>query len=240
MADTASSGERLFRSIVAAKPKLVTGVPDGMLAQTIMACERTKDFPYIACAREEECIGVASGAAMAGERAIVRLEMNERVVGLYDSPPVDDGRDLLFETSVWIGQDNSTVPFVFTFVNGNPFGGAVDETVDYYPSCWQRHHDAKSKHFPEQMGKSGDAWMPKEPEGLDIRWIEDIHLEISGPHYDAWPPVGFQREFAAAMKSMTVWFSVFTEAKPSVSRLEPDSRIESPKPMPLTPRMSSP
>ena len=74
VADTASSGEKLFRSIQAAKPKLVTGVPDGMLSQTIMLCEASPDFPYIACAREEECIGVASGAAMAGERAIVMVQ----------------------------------------------------------------------------------------------------------------------------------------------------------------------
>lgn len=135
------------------------------------------------------------------ERAIVRVEVNERVHGIFDSPRADRGSDLLLETSVWIAQDNSTVPFVFTFVNGNPFGGAVDETVDYYPSCWQRHHDAKGKHFPEHMGKSGDAWMPKEPAGLEIRWIEDVRLEISGPHHDAWPPVGFQREFAAELKA---------------------------------------
>ena len=36
MAEAASGGDRLFRSIAAAKPKLVTGVPDGMLARTIM------------------------------------------------------------------------------------------------------------------------------------------------------------------------------------------------------------
>jgi sulfopyruvate decarboxylase TPP-binding subunit len=74
MAEQASGGDRLYRSIMAAKPKLVTGVPDGMLAQTIMLCSQTKDVPYIACAREEECIGVASGAAMAGERALVMVQ----------------------------------------------------------------------------------------------------------------------------------------------------------------------
>ncbi len=74
MAEQASGADRLFRSIVAAKPKLVTGVPDGMLAATIMLCEQSKDFPYLACAREEECIGVASGAAMAGERALVMVQ----------------------------------------------------------------------------------------------------------------------------------------------------------------------
>jgi sulfopyruvate decarboxylase TPP-binding subunit len=65
---------RLFRSIAASRPKLVTGVPDGMLAQTIMLCDASTDFPYIACAREEECIGVACGAAMAGERAVVMVQ----------------------------------------------------------------------------------------------------------------------------------------------------------------------
>ncbi len=37
MAGQVSGGDRLFRSIQAAKPKLVTGVPDGMLAQTSVA-----------------------------------------------------------------------------------------------------------------------------------------------------------------------------------------------------------
>src|SRR5262245_13617154 len=74
MGEQAASGERLFRSIEAARPKLVTGVPDGMLAETIRLCAASKDFPYIACAREEETIGVACGAAMAGERAVVLVQ----------------------------------------------------------------------------------------------------------------------------------------------------------------------
>jgi sulfopyruvate decarboxylase subunit alpha len=74
LGEQAASGETLFRSIQASKPKLVTGVPDGMLAGTIMLCAQSKDFPYIACAREEECMGVASGAAMAGERAVVLVQ----------------------------------------------------------------------------------------------------------------------------------------------------------------------
>jgi sulfopyruvate decarboxylase subunit alpha len=74
LGEQAASGDRLFRSIAAAKPKLVTGVPDGMLAETIRLCSEAKDFSYIACAREEECIGVACGAAMAGERAVVLVQ----------------------------------------------------------------------------------------------------------------------------------------------------------------------
>ena len=74
MVEQAAGGDRLFRSIKAAKPKLVTGVPDGMLAETIMLCEGAGEFPYIACAREEETIGVACGAAMAGERAVVLVQ----------------------------------------------------------------------------------------------------------------------------------------------------------------------
>jgi len=74
MVEQAAGGDRLFRSIKTAKPKLVTGVPDGMLAETIMLCEGAGEFPYIACAREEETIGVACGAAMAGERAVVLVQ----------------------------------------------------------------------------------------------------------------------------------------------------------------------
>jgi hypothetical protein len=136
-----------------------------------------------------------------GERAIIRMELDERVVGLFDSSPAEEGSDILFETSVWIDQNSGSLPFVFTFVNGNPFGGAVGETVDYYPSCWQRHHDAKQKYFREHIGKTGDSWMPHELEGLDIRWIENVRLEISGPHHDAWPPTGFQREYATELKA---------------------------------------
>lgn len=69
-----SPGERLFDSLVAARVKIVCGVPDGMLAETIALCAASSAFPYIACAREEECIGVASGAALAGERAAVLIQ----------------------------------------------------------------------------------------------------------------------------------------------------------------------
>lgn len=74
MTGQATAGDPLFRSIAAARPRLVTGVPDGMLAATIFACEASDDFSYIGCAREEECIGVACGAAMAGERAVVLVQ----------------------------------------------------------------------------------------------------------------------------------------------------------------------
>ncbi len=71
--EQAAGGDALFRSIAAAKPKLVTGVPDGMLAETIRLCSESP-IPYIACAREEETIGVACGAALAGERAVVLVQ----------------------------------------------------------------------------------------------------------------------------------------------------------------------
>lgn len=74
MAEQAESGDKLYRSIVAARPALVTGVPDGMLAQTIMLCAERGEVRYVACAREEECVGVACGAAMAGERAVVLVQ----------------------------------------------------------------------------------------------------------------------------------------------------------------------
>ena len=63
----------MFQSILAAKPKLVTGVPDGMLAEAIRLCA-SSPIPYIPCAREEECIGIACGAALTGERAVVLMQ----------------------------------------------------------------------------------------------------------------------------------------------------------------------
>jgi sulfopyruvate decarboxylase subunit alpha len=51
----------------------VTGVPDGMLAETIRLCAASP-IPYIPCAREEECIGIACGAAMTGERCVVMMQ----------------------------------------------------------------------------------------------------------------------------------------------------------------------
>ncbi len=74
MSETSIPEGALFASFRAAEPALVTGVPDGMLAATISSCQASDDFPYIACAREEECIGVACGAAMAGERAIMLVQ----------------------------------------------------------------------------------------------------------------------------------------------------------------------
>jgi sulfopyruvate decarboxylase TPP-binding subunit len=73
VAEQAGGDDALFRSISASQPKLVTGVPDGMLAETIRLCAASP-IPYIACAREEETIGVACGAAMTGERAVVLVQ----------------------------------------------------------------------------------------------------------------------------------------------------------------------
>jgi sulfopyruvate decarboxylase subunit alpha len=74
MSEQPAGGDALYRSIAAARPRLVCGVPDGMLAETIRLCAKSPDFPYVACAREEECFGLASGAAMAGERAVVLVQ----------------------------------------------------------------------------------------------------------------------------------------------------------------------
>ncbi|MEZ5938705.1 MAG: thiamine pyrophosphate-binding protein [Hyphomonadaceae bacterium] len=69
-----TSGERLYQSLLAAGPRLVAGLPDGMLAETIGLCAASDQMTYVDCAREEECIGVACGAAMAGERAAVMVQ----------------------------------------------------------------------------------------------------------------------------------------------------------------------
>lgn len=137
-----------------------------------------------------------------GERGIVRLDFAGRSVGVFDSPAEPRPDDLLFQTEIWV--DHVTAGYgvaQFTFVNGNPHGGAVGETEDYHPNSYERFRELKRKHFPEHFEKSSDTWMPHEPPGLDVRAIANVRCEITGPHHDAWPPVGFQREFAAELKA---------------------------------------
>ena len=53
---------------------MTTGVPDGWLVPLIGGLSEDKRFDYIAAAREEECFGIASGAAMSGRRALVTIQ----------------------------------------------------------------------------------------------------------------------------------------------------------------------
>lgn len=53
---------------------LVTSVPDGYLVPLIDACANMSGVTHIPAAREEECLGIAAGAAMAGGRTIVMMQ----------------------------------------------------------------------------------------------------------------------------------------------------------------------
>ena len=67
-----------------AKVDLITGVPDGYLVPLIESVSASS-IPYIAAAREEECLGIASGAAMSGRRALVMVQNSGflNAVGAY-------------------------------------------------------------------------------------------------------------------------------------------------------------
>ena len=54
--------------------KLVTYVPDNVLRPLIDAVRADKDFISFSCAREEEAVGVVSGAWMAGMRGVVLMQ----------------------------------------------------------------------------------------------------------------------------------------------------------------------
>ena len=88
-----------------------------------------------------------------GERAIVRLDVKGRTVGVFDSPPARAGADLpIVQTRTWVGTErfhsDATAVFTFTFLNGNAFGVAADEGADYYGSCWQTFVDERKSAFP--------------------------------------------------------------------------------------------
>ena len=136
-----------------------------------------------------------------GERGIFRLDFAGKSVGVFDSPAEPRADEQLFQTDIWV--DKATAGFgvaAFTFVNGNPHGAAVGEPEDYYPNSYERFRELTRQHFPQHFEKAGGNWMPDEPPGLDVHSIANARCEITGPHFDAWPPVGFQREFADAVK----------------------------------------
>lgn len=146
-----------------------------------------------------------------GERVIVRLDVHGRRVGVYDSgvPAAADDDPPLLQARVWLEPvrfySETTAAFTFTYLNGNPFGTAVGETEDYHGSCWQKFVDYRSAHFPDIKPLPGrdwipPEWMPLEPTDLPIRRIAGLELEIDGPEPGAWPPVGFQRTYADALR----------------------------------------
>lgn len=141
-----------------------------------------------------------------GERVILRLDVHGRRVGVFDSgvPSSGSADQPLLQTRVWLEPvrfySDSEAAFTFTYVNGNPFGTAVGEAVDYYGSCWQTFVDFKAKRFPALKNGTQDSWMPSEPPDLPVRRIADVELEIAGPEVGAWPPVGFQRSYAEALR----------------------------------------
>lgn len=63
-----------MRQIKAAQIDFVTSVPDGYLVPLIDACDKDPAITHIAAAREEECLGIAAGAVMAGKRTMVMMQ----------------------------------------------------------------------------------------------------------------------------------------------------------------------
>lgn len=66
--------KKILQSLHDANINIATGVPDGWIVPLIDALAKDKRFDYIPAAREEECFGIASGAVMAGKRALVLMQ----------------------------------------------------------------------------------------------------------------------------------------------------------------------
>ncbi|MEZ5813176.1 MAG: thiamine pyrophosphate-binding protein [Alphaproteobacteria bacterium] len=65
---------RILDALAAHNIQITTGVPDGWLVPLIKGLSDDERFDYIAAAREEECFGIAAGAAMSGKRALVLMQ----------------------------------------------------------------------------------------------------------------------------------------------------------------------
>lgn len=70
---TATIAENFLGYCEEAKVDLVTSVPDGYLVPLINSIEQS-DIKQLSVAREEECFGIASGAAMSGKRSMVMIQ----------------------------------------------------------------------------------------------------------------------------------------------------------------------
>lgn len=66
--------QKILQSLHDNNIRIITGVPDGWIVPLIDAFVKDDRFDYIPAAREEECFGIASGAVMAGKRAMVMVQ----------------------------------------------------------------------------------------------------------------------------------------------------------------------
>lgn len=70
---TSTIAERFLGYCQEAKVDLVSSVPDGYLVPFIEDLQ-SSPIDHISVAREEECFGIASGAAMCGKRSMVMIQ----------------------------------------------------------------------------------------------------------------------------------------------------------------------
>ena len=73
MTDTTTIAERFLGYCEEANVQLVSSVPDGYLVPLIDSLDGS-DIIHVPTAREEECLGIASGAAMSGQRSLVMVQ----------------------------------------------------------------------------------------------------------------------------------------------------------------------
>jgi len=66
--------ESFVPSCLEAGVDFVAGVPDGYLAPLISAASASPALHYIAAAREEDCLGIASGLAMCNKKPIALMQ----------------------------------------------------------------------------------------------------------------------------------------------------------------------
>ena len=72
--DQKTFSETVIAALETYNISLVAGVPDGLFVGLIEALSDHDTIRYVACAREEECLGVAAGAVFAGEKAAVVIQ----------------------------------------------------------------------------------------------------------------------------------------------------------------------
>lgn len=96
---------------------------------------------------------------------------------------VQNGRELVLETTFYYDRDDECLRSELNWTNGHHLSWPVrsNPKKDQYFNYWWLVN------YRESGGKRED-WRPQSASELPFGYFENVKLEISGPHWDAWPP----------------------------------------------------
>ncbi len=139
----------------------------------------------------------AEGVYKVVARMTPRNFPNNAVASLqFDSPkrtearqdfPITNGQEVLFETTFYVDRSDPAIKIELNWTNGHHLTWPVRNsgTRDPYFNYWWLINHRRID------GKQVD-WSPKTPEEVPFGFFENITFELTGPHFESWPPPSTQ------------------------------------------------